>query len=193
MRAKNEPLPGDAWQKLANLRLLFAYQWTRPGKKLLFMGSELAPPDEWRHDRSLDWHLGGEPGRAGILTLVSDLGRLYGDLTALWRWDHDPDGFEWIDCSDRANAVVAYLRKDGDLAVLIVLNLTPVPRSDYRIGVPTGGVWRERLSTDAARYGGSGTPTVGEAVAEDVAWHGRRHSVRLTLPPLAALVLAVNP
>jgi 1,4-alpha-glucan branching enzyme len=182
-------LPGDRWQKLANLRLLLAYQFTRPGKPLLFMGTELAPEGEWRHDWSLDWHLEADPPRQGLGRFLEDLGRLYRECSPLWRRDHEPDGFEWIDCSDRQHAVMAYLRRDGGAHALVVLNWTPQPRPDYRVGAPEEGSYRLSLSSDAARYGGSGLAIPARVASEPVPWHGRKHSLRLCLPPLGALVL----
>jgi 1,4-alpha-glucan branching enzyme len=182
-------LPGDEWQQLATLRLLLAYQWTRPGKVLDFMGTELAPPSEWNHDRSLDWHLADEPPRAGLIRFVAALGRAYHSEPSLWRWDHDPCGFRWIDCADREQSVVSYLRLDGDAHALVVLNMTPVPRDEYRIGAPTGARYRVLLSSDAPEFGGSGAPVESGFVPDAVPCHGFAQSLRLRLPPLAALVL----
>jgi 1,4-alpha-glucan branching enzyme len=182
-------MPGDAWQKLANLRLLLAYQYTRPGKILLFMGTELAPEREWNHDSSLDWHLLDDPQRAGLQRFMSDLGRLYRELPELWRKDPDPEGFAWIDCSDRDNSVISYIRRDGERHAVIVLNLTPVPRENYRIGVPAAGTYAKRLSSDDRRYGGSEVETPAEVATEPVPFHGYQQSVRLRLPPLGALIL----
>jgi 1,4-alpha-glucan branching enzyme len=183
-------MPGDRWQKLANLRLLFAYQVTRPGKALLFMGSELAQAREWNHDASLDWHLEGEPDRAAFRDYMAELGRLYRDEPCLWRLDHEGDGFSWVDCSDHANSVVSYVRRDGDAHLVVVLNLTPVPREHYRIGVPWAGAYRERLSSDDRRFGGSEVETLARIETEAASAHGHPHSVVLRLPPLGALVLA---
>jgi len=185
-----DKMPGDPWQKLANLRLLFAYQWTRPGKKLLFMGSELAPHHEWNADQSLDWHLADDPARAGLQRFLEDLGAIYRASPCLWRLDHDPAGFRWLSCDDRESSVLAYERCDGDAHLVVVLNLTPIPRDDYRIGAPLPGRWKRWLSSDEARYGGSGYATPELVDAEPVPWHGRAHSLRLRLPPLGALVLA---
>jgi 1,4-alpha-glucan branching enzyme len=182
-------MPGDAWQRFANLRALLAYQWTRPGKKLVFMGTELAPEAEWSHERSLDWHLAGDPLRAGLARFLADLGALYREESCLWRRDPDPDGFAWIDCSDREHSVLAYLRRDGEHPLVVVLNLTPVPRLDYRVGVPDAPAWRTRLDSDDARYGGSGFGAHARVAAEDVPWHGQPRSLRLRLPPLGVLVL----
>jgi 1,4-alpha-glucan branching enzyme len=183
-------MPGDDWQRFANLRLLLAYQWTRPGKKLVFMGTELAPETEWSHQKSLDWHLADDPRREGLARCLADLGALYREASPLWRRDPDPEGFRWIDCADRESSVLSYLRRDGDAELAVVLNLTPVPRADYRVGVPRGGRWRVRLDTDDPRYGGSGFGGTAAVDAEPVPWHGLPASVRLRLPPLAAIVLA---
>ncbi|HEX5065829.1 MAG TPA: 1,4-alpha-glucan branching protein GlgB [Myxococcota bacterium] len=184
-------MPGDPWQRLANLRALLAYQWTRPGKQLVFMGTELAPPDEWSHERSLDWRLAEDPLRAGLARCLADLGALYRDEPCLWRSDPDVDGFRWIDCSDSDHSILAYLRRDGSRHVAVVLNLTPSAHPEYRIGVPSGGRYRTRLDTDDARYGGFGFAAGQEVVSADaLPWHGLPCSLRLRLPPLAALVLA---
>jgi 1,4-alpha-glucan branching enzyme len=185
-----DKMPGDPWQKLANLRLLYAYQWTRPGKKLLFMGSELAPMREWQSEQSLDWHLLDDPARRALFEFVRELGVLYRESPCLWRFDHDPQGFRWLSCDDRDNSVLAYERCDGDARLVVVLNLTPVPRDDYRVGAPLPGRYRLRLSSDDARYGGSGYRTHALVDAEPLPWHGRAQSLSLRLPPLSALVLA---
>jgi 1,4-alpha-glucan branching enzyme len=182
-------LPGDEAQRFAQLRALLAYQRTRPGKELAFMGTELAPPSEWNFDASLDWHLAEDPRRRGLQRFLEDLGRLVLERPCFWRWDHDPAGFAWIDCHDRDHSVLSYVRRDGDAQALVVLNLTPEARADYRIGAPAGGAWREILSSDAAIYGGGDHPTRGVVEAEDVPWHGLARSLRLLLPPLSALVL----
>ncbi|CAA9289994.1 MAG: GH13_9 / GH13_8 / GH13 / GH13_10 / CBM48, partial [uncultured Gemmatimonadaceae bacterium] len=182
-------MPGDEWQRLANLRLLLAYQYTRPGKKLLFMGTELAAPDEWNHDASLPWHLAAEPAHAAFGRFVEALGRLYHERPALWRADHEYDGFSWIDVADEANSVLSYVRRDGDAHVVVVLNLTPVPRAHYRVGAPAAGAYVTRLSTDDPGFGGSGYPSEGRVETEPAPFHGFAQSMTLTLPPLGALVL----
>jgi 1,4-alpha-glucan branching enzyme len=189
-RALLEKMPGDEWQKLANLRTLLTYQYTRPGKALLFMGTELAPHSEWNHDESLPWHLEVDPARQGLRRFMARLGRLYREHPELWRSDGDPAGFRWIDCNDRESSVVSYARHDGAAHVVVVLNLTPVPRTDYRIGAPAPGTYRELLSSDAGEFGGSGYATHARAATEAVPWHGCGQSMRLALPPLSALVLA---
>ncbi|HEX5580303.1 MAG TPA: 1,4-alpha-glucan branching protein GlgB, partial [Gemmatimonadaceae bacterium] len=183
-----EKMPGDEWQKFANLRLLLAYQWLRPGKKLLFMGAELAQRAEWDHDRSLDWHLRDEPMHARFESFVAELGRLYRATPALWRHDHEPEGFAWVDTADEANSVLSFLRRDGERHVLVVMNMTPVPHEDYRVGVPCDGAYALRLSTDDARFGGSGWDATARVTPERSPFHGYEQSVRLRLPPLAAVV-----
>jgi 1,4-alpha-glucan branching enzyme len=184
-------MPGDRWQQLANLRLLFAYQFAQPGKKLVFMGGELGQPGEWNHDGSIDWHLLDEEGHAGVHRLVADLARLYRDDEALHELDCDPAGFEWIDANDASSSVVSFLRRglDGD-PLAVVCNFTPLVRRNYRLGVPEGGRWDELLNTDATTYGGSGQGNLGGVEAVPVVFHGRPWSLVLTLPPLAALFLA---
>jgi len=189
-RSLLQKMPGDYWQKLANLRLLLAYQYTRPGKQLLFMGTEFAQEHEWNFDTSLDWHLAAEPERRALQSFVAELARLYAATSAFWRQDPDPDGFEWVDCSDREQSVVSYLRKDGASQVLVVLNFTPVPRENYRIGVPTAQPYRTLLSTDSVRFGGSGIGEQPLVQSEPQPCHGRPQSVLLQLPPLGALILA---
>ncbi len=182
-------LPGDEWQKLANLRALLAYQVTRPGKKLMFMGIELGQRREWDHDGSLDWHLVADPARQGLLHFLGDLLHLYREHSPFWRDDHDDSGFQWIDCSDHGNSVLAFLRWSEMRHMAVALNLTPVPRDDYRLGVPHAGGYRCVLSSDAALYGGSNYPTRTVVPSEEVPCHGFEHSIVLELPPLAALIL----
>ena len=189
-RSLLEKMPGDPGQKLANLRLLLAYQFTRPGKKLLFMGTELAPATEWDHGASLDWSLARDAGRRGVTRLLRALGRLYRAHPCLWRGDCEPDGFAWIDCSDREACVVSYLRRSGDDLLAVVLNASSLPRPGYRIGAPRAGRWRELLSTDARRFGGGGFRTRSWLQAAAPPWHGLEASFSLDLPPLACLVLA---
>ena len=184
-----EKMPGDLWQKFANVRTLLAYLYTRPGKKLLFQGTELAPWYEWFHEVGLNWNLSHHPERAGLQRFLQDLGRYYLDTSALWRLDHDPAGFEWIDFHDADNSVLSYCRRDGDRCVVIVLNLTPVPRDDYRIGAPLPGRYIVRLNSDDREYYGSGYDGTQELHTEAIGQHGRGQSLRLRLPPLAALVL----
>jgi 1,4-alpha-glucan branching enzyme len=187
-------MPGDHWQKKANLRLLLAYQFLQPGKKLLFMGGELGQWTEWNHDGDLDWALLEHPDHAGIRRLVADLNRCYREENALHQGDFLPEGFEWIDTDDAEHSVLSFLRKEtgpgpGGPPVAAVFNLTPVPRENYRLGVPSGGRWTEILNTDAEAYGGSGMGNLGGVDADPAGSHGRFHSLVLSLPPLAAVVL----
>jgi 1,4-alpha-glucan branching enzyme len=182
-------MPGDMWQKLANLRLLLTYQFMRPGKQLVFMGTELAQHAEWNHDRSLDWHLLDDPRRQALQRFLVELGSFYRSTPALWRGDPDIGSFEWLDCSDRDNSVVSFVRRWEHEEVVVVMNFTPVPREDYRIGVPSAGTYRERLSSDNKRFGGSDFGTLADLAADPIAVHGREQSVNLRLPPLGALIL----
>jgi 1,4-alpha-glucan branching enzyme len=182
-------MPGDPWQKFANLRLLFSYQFAQPGKKLLFMGGEFGQWREWNHDESLEWHLLAQPLHRGVQKCVEDLNRLYRSEAALYQQDCDTAGFEWIDCSDADSSVISLIRKgvSTDDIILVILNFTPVPRLNYRVGVPCSGFWKECLNSDATVYGGSGLGNMGGVEAAPIGLHGRRHSVTVTLPPLAAL------
>ncbi|MBK7578592.1 MAG: 1,4-alpha-glucan branching protein GlgB [Myxococcales bacterium] len=182
-------MPGDHWQKLANLRLLHAYQYTRPGKQLVFMGNEIGQEREWNHDGSVDWHLLEEPDRRKLQVFFEALGRLYAGTPAFWENDPNPYSFEWIDCSDSANCVFSFLRRGGGQHVLVVMNMTPVPRMDYRVGAPEPGSYVELLSTDDVAFGGSDVETASLVETEEVPAHGRPQSLRLTLPPLGLLVL----
>ncbi len=190
-RSMIEKMPGDDWQKFANLRLLYGYQIGHPGKKLQFMGSEFGQRREWNHDTSLDWHLAQQPLHAGLRRWVRDLNRLYRDAAPLHERDSDAAGFEWIDCNDHARSVVSFIRRGTQAhdTMLFVCNFTPVPRLDEPVGVPSGGWWRELLNSDATDYGGSGVGNRGGVQAEAVAHHGRPWRVRLALPPLGVVVL----
>jgi 1,4-alpha-glucan branching enzyme len=184
-------MPGDRWQKFANLRAYLAFMWTHPGKKLLFMGGEFGQEREWNHDQSLDWHLLADASHRGIHLLVRDLNHIYRSLPSLHRLDCEPSGFEWIEASDAAQSVFAYLRKGGEgtAPVVVVCNFTPVVRQGFRLGVPIRGQWIERMNTDGAVYGGSNVGNLGGVEAEEIAAHGRPYSIELTLPPLATIVL----
>ncbi len=191
-RSLLQKMHGDLWQRFANLRLLYAMMWAQPGKKLLFQGAEIGQYDEWAHDRSVDWHLlGDNPLHVELMTLIMELNRLYKAEGALHVYDAGVNGFEWVDASDDDNSVFSFLRKGRDArdVVLVVVNCTPLPRHDYRVGVPFGGTWRELLNTDATAFGGSGLGNLGAVAADEHAFHARPASVRLTLPPLAALYL----
>jgi 1,4-alpha-glucan branching enzyme len=182
-------MPGDEWQRFANLRLLYTYMFTHPGKKLLFMGCEFGQGGEWDSAAVLDWYVLEYPGHQGISTLVRDLNRLYREYPALHRHDFDPRGFEWIDCHDSSQSVLTYLRRGDDDFVVVALNFTPVPRKGYRIGVPHEGAYIEVMNSDSAYYGGSNLGNGGEVHAEPVAWMNRPWSISITLPPLAGVVL----
>jgi 1,4-alpha-glucan branching enzyme len=183
-------MPGDGWQKRANLRLLLAYMYAQPGKKLLFMGGELGQWGEWSHEGSVAWGLLEDPAHQGILRWVRDLNRAYRSERALHALDFDPAGFEWVEGNDAPNSVYAFLRKapDGE-EVLAVFNMTPVPRSNYRVGVGRPGYWTEILNSDAEAYGGSGRGNLGGVESAPVPYHGRFHSLNLMLPPLGAVFL----
>ncbi len=183
-------MPGDDWEKFANLRLLYGYMYTQPGKKLLFMGGEFGQWREWSHEESLDWHLLQYPLHAGLQRWVEDLNQLYRREPALHELDAQPSGFEWVDCNDAPASVLSYLRKaqgTGDL-LLIVCNFTPVVRQNYRVGAPRGGYWREVCNSDAHDFGGSGHGNLGGVEAAPIPYHGRPYSLTLTLPPLSVLV-----
>ena len=182
-------MPGDGWRKFANLRLMMAYMYTHPGKKLLFMGSELAPWDEWYYEKSLDWHLLSEPMHRNFQHFMMDLGTLYVEHPALWELDPYPQGFSWIDCHDAESGVVSYVRYGKKSHLVCVLNLTPVPREGYRIGVPGEGGYRERINSDSTYYGGSDMGNLGHIAVDEVPFHGFSRSIALTLPPLACLIL----
>jgi len=184
-------MPGDKWQKLANLRALYAFMWAHPGKKLLFMGCEFAQEQEWSHERSLDWHLLEDPQHDGMRRLVSDLNRVYKDERALWDIDFEPSGFAWLEPNDAENNVVSFLRRsENDEQVLVAAcNFSPVPRHGYRMGLPRGGRWREAINTDAEVYGGSSVGNFGGVDAENVPWHGQPFSAELQLPPLGVVWL----
>jgi 1,4-alpha-glucan branching enzyme len=187
-----QKMPGDEWQRFANLRSLYGFMYGHPGKKLLFMGGEIAQSREWNHDRSLDWHLLDEgPFHAGVQRLVRDLNHLYREQRALHELDFDPAGFQWIDCSDWEQSILAFLRRarvPSDF-VVVACNFTPIVRHRYRVGVPQAGFYRELLNTDAAAYAGSNVGNAGGVHSEPVAAQGQPHSIVLTLPPLAVLFL----
>ena len=185
-------MPGDEWQRFANLRLLYGMMWSQPGKKLLFMGGELATPSEWNHEATLDWSLHDAPLHDGVRRWIAALNDVYRSEPALARGDADPAGFSWIIGDDDTHSVFAWLRADptGDAPpVLAVINATPTVHYGYRVGVPQGGRWVELLNSDAEVYGGSGMGNLGGVAAEDQPWHGSPHSLPLTLPPLAVVLL----
>jgi 1,4-alpha-glucan branching enzyme len=182
-------MPGDDWQKFANLRALYGYMYAQPGKKMLFMGGEIGQWREWAHDASLQWELLKYPLHAGLQKWVRDLNHLYKDEPVLYEADCEPAGFEWIDCNDADGSTLSLMRKGKHTStiVLVVCNFTPVPRHNYRVGAPRGGFWQEVLNSDAKEYGGSNMGNIGGVEAAPVPLHGRSHSLTLTLPPLSAL------
>jgi len=181
-------MPGDDWQKFANLRALFGYMYAQPSKKMLFMGGEFGQWREWVHDSALEWDLLDYSLHAGLQKWVRQLNHFYKNETALYEWDCDPAGFEWIDCGDADASVVSLMRRGQSTATLVlaICNFTPVPRHSYRVGAPRGGFWQEALNSDAAEYGGSGMGNLGGVEAAPVRLHGRSHSLTITLPPLSA-------
>ena len=187
-----QKMPGDRWQQLANLRALLAWMWAHPGKKLLFMGAEMAQDREWAHDRSLDWHLLQHPSHAGVDKLLTTLNLLYKERPSLYEQDFEWTGFAWIDANDTDQNVLSFLRypadRDGGKPLACIANLSPVVREGYRIGVPHGGSWQEVLNTDATDFWGSGVVN-GAVNADGYGWHGHDQSLALTLPPLAVVWL----
>ena len=183
-------MPGDDWQKFANLRLLLGYQYTHPGKKLLFMGGEFGQWAEWDHDQSLEWHLLQYLPHQGLQRWVRDLNAFYRSHPALYEKDFTPEGFEWIDFKDADQSVISYLRKgvNPDDPVLVVCNFTPVPRQGYRVGVPREGFWQEMLNSDAEEYGGSGWGNFGGLPADPIPSHGKLYSLSVSIPPLSIMI-----
>lgn len=184
-------MPGDDWQKFANLRLLFGYMYAQPGKKLFFMGGEFGQWSEWAHDRSLDWHLLESSRHSGLQHWMKDLNHLYRAEPAMHEADFSADGFKWIDCNDSVHSTISLIRRDlqGANEVIAVFNFTPVPRQNYRVGAPRGSLWKELLNSDAREYGGSGQGNLGSLESAPVPFHGMSHSLNLTLPPLSAVFL----
>lgn len=183
-------MPGDRWQQFANLRSYFAFMWTHPGKKLLFMGGEFGQNDEWNHDTSLDWHLTEFPEHAGVQAVIRDLNTLYRASPSLYRLDDSPEGFAWVDCSNHDQSVLAFLRKSpaDHCQTLVIGNFTPLVRESYRIGVPEPGYYREALNTDSELYNGSNVGNAGLVLADEIPSHGLSYSIVVTLPPLATLI-----
>ena len=184
-----EKMPGDNWQKFANLRLLFGYMYAHPGKKLLFMGSELAQRDEFWEEGSVDWSLENSPAHRGVQRLIKDLNHLHTTEPALFEVDFEWSGFEWIDANDATGSILSFIRraKNPDDFVVVICNFTPVVRGDYRVGVPTSGYYREILNSDSAYYEGSDAGNSGGVRAEPIPWHGRPWSIKMKVPPLAAV------
>jgi 1,4-alpha-glucan branching enzyme len=183
-------MPGDEWQKFANLRLLYGFMFGHPGKKLLFMGNDFGQWSEWNHDSSLDWHLLKYPFHSGLARWVRDLNTLYRGRRSLYELDRDPAGFEWVDCKDSQRSIVSFIRRgrNPDEQLLFVCNFTPILRQNYRIGVSREGSWREVLNSDAPLYGGSGQGNLGGLETTPLPIHGRLFSLTMTLPPLGVVV-----
>jgi 1,4-alpha-glucan branching enzyme len=184
-------MPGDDWQKFANLRLLFSEQFAHPGTKLIFQGGEFGQREEWNHDQSLDWHLTEQHAHQGIQKTVQALNILYKTEPALHQKQFDIEGFEWIESNDQGNSVITFLRK-GDSPkqqIIVILNLTPAPRENYRIGVPLPGVWKQIFNSDKSEFGGSDYPVDGAMMTEEINWQGKAFSISLNLPPLSAIML----
>jgi 1,4-alpha-glucan branching enzyme len=179
-------MAGDEWQRFANLRLLLGYMYAQAGKKLLFMGGEIGQWREWNHDSSLDWHLLDTPAHAGLQRWMRDVNTFYRAQPALWEKDTDPAGFQWIDCNDTEQSTLSFARHGHGPAdaLIFACNFTPVPRPNYRIGVPRAGYWTEALNSDATLYGGSGQGNLGGVSSAPVEWHGHPQSINITLPPL---------
>jgi 1,4-alpha-glucan branching enzyme len=188
-------MPGDDWRMFANLRTLFGYMWAHPGKKLLFMGGEFGQRREWTHEGELEWWVADLPEHAGVKRLMSDLNRVYVREPALHELDFTPDGFEWVDANNGEQSVLAFLRKSAGSGppILVVTNFTPVPRSNYSVGVPARGIWREILNTDASIYGGAGWGNLGGVESVPIGAHGRVESVNLSVPPLSTIMLRWEP
>jgi 1,4-alpha-glucan branching enzyme len=183
-------MPGDQWQKLANVRAYLAFMWMHPGKKLLFMGQEFGQPSEWSEERGLDWWILDQPAHQGLARLVGQLNHLYRDTPALWELDNEPAGFEWIEGGDAHNNLVAFLRRDASGGTAVgVFNFGGTPLNDYRLAMPSVGTWREALNSDASDFGGSGVGNFGTVIAESVPWGGRDASAVIQVPPLGGLWL----
>ena len=193
-RALVRKMPGDDWQQFANLRLLYGYMYGHPGAKLIFMGGEFGQTSEWAHESSLEWHLTQYPLHAGMQALLQRLNHIYKTEKALYEYEFESQGFEWVDFHDAANSVISFLRKGKTVKdqILVVCNFTPVPRENYRIGVPKKGTWTEILNTDDPAFGGSGKGNPEEVKTEAIPAHGRENSVTLNLPPLGAIYLKMS-
>ena len=185
-------MPGDEWQQFANLRLLYTYMYTYPGKKILFMGNDIAQGVEWNFDKQLDWYVLDYPLHQGVQNLVRDVNKLYCDNAALYFHDFDHKGFEWLSCHDAEQSVLAYLRRKDDEYLVVILNFTPVPRHDYTIQVPVAGQYTEIFNSDSEYYQGTNMGNSGSIQSQHNEWDGGSNSLKLTLPPLAAIVLKLS-
>ncbi len=186
-------MPGDHWQRLAGCRALYLYQWTHPGKQLIFMGDEYAQGGEWTEQHELDWYTLDDPGHVGVRRCVQDLNRVYRETPALWLRDHTPDGFEWIDSDDADGNTIAYLRKaPGTPTAVVVVNFSGVPHEQYRLALPAGGVWREAINTDSDLYGGSGVGNLGRITADPIPHYGRPFSASVRIPPMGGVIFVAD-
>ena len=187
-------MPGDEWERFANLRAYYGFMWGHPGKKLLFMGCEFAQPSEWNHDAEIDWGAAAEPAHRGVQRLVRDLNTLYRAMPALHAMDCEAGGFQWVEANDADNSVYAWIRRGGpdDPPAVVICNFTPVERRDWSCGMPLAGKWREALNTDAGIYGGGNRGNLGGVVATDEGKHGQPYSAPVTLPPLSTVILAYD-
>jgi 1,4-alpha-glucan branching enzyme len=188
-RSMLDKMPGDDWQRFANLRLLYTYMFTMPGKKLLFMGSEFAQGREWNHDTALDWYLYQYPHHHGIHKVLAGLNHLYREMPALHHRDFESEGFQWLECNDSEHSTLCYLRRNAERCAIAAFNFTPTPHDGYRIGVPSAGTWLLRFNSDAGEYGGSDLGQIGRFESEATPWMGQPHSIVVTLPPLAGLII----
>ena len=188
-RSMLEKMPGDVWQKFANLRVIYAYQYAHPGKKLLFMGGEFGQWDEWSEARQLDWQIAGMDKHAGLGNMITDLNTIYRERPAMYYYDFDHQGFQWISCDDVDNSVLAFMRRDDNSSVICVFNFTPATLERYVVGVPLAGTYKEIFNSDAAWYGGTDVGNGGAIDSQQQQEHGFEHSLTITLPPLAALFL----
>jgi len=182
-------MPGDKWQQFANVRLLYTYMYNYPGKKLLFMGNEFAQGDEWDYSKALDWYVLDYEPHKGVQSLVRDLNHTYKNEAALYTYEFDSQGFEWIDCNDSTQSILTYIRKNEHETIIGAFNFTPVPREGYRIGVPERGCYKEILNSDSIHYGGSNMGNSGEIQSDDIPWMNRPYSINVILPPLAGIIL----
>ena len=187
-------MPGDDWQKFANLRAYYGFMWTHPGKKLLFMGCEFAQRNEWNHDQSLDWHLLENENHKGVQQLIKDLNHTYRNIPALYELDCDCSGFQWLDSQNSEQSILVYLRKgkQGTAPALIVVNLTPTSYENYCVGVAEGGFYRECINTDSAIYGGSDIGNNGGVFTQEQPYAGQSHQLTLSIPPLATMIFELQ-
>jgi 1,4-alpha-glucan branching enzyme len=182
-------MPGDEWQRFANLRMLYTFMFSYPGKKLLFMGCEFGQGSEWNCEKDLDWYVLDYPVHQGLKKLVADLNNTYKSLPALYKHEFESQGFEWIDCNDREHSILSYLRKNNEEFIIAVFNFTPVPRDNYRLGVPELGDYEIIINSDSEYYAGSNYHNLPVISAEQTAWSDRPYSIQLNLPPLSGLIL----